>query len=132
MPARVAKSGGLKDEMHPVASSASRDESIPGAYGEESSITSLSSGSPEKGGPKATPLASSHGTPAQGSIHLDVQSSGASTVSYDEQFVAEASVSRKKGAFTNRFNKAVNDEKRNIKSENRDDFARLHSISFGG
>ena len=94
MPAR-AVSAGLKEELHNVASSASRDDSIPGAYGEESSEISISSDSPGKP-PKGTPQASSHGTPAGGSIHLDIPSSSDTdgTVLYDDQVGAEMDIKK--------------------------------------
>ena len=91
MPVRAA-SAGLKDELHQVASSASQGDSIPGAYGEKSSEISLSSDSPIKKNPKGTPEASSHGTPAAGSVHLDIPSSDAETVQYDDQQEAEGSI----------------------------------------
>ena len=100
MPVRVSKrGGGFRSILDKATSSASADGSSSQMREESSSGLSLASsgaspataGKPKGSLPKVSPGPSSHGTPAGGSVHLDVAASAsdAETVDMADQFEAE-------------------------------------------
>ena len=118
MPARV-----IQKDLNEVASSASQG-TPPGAYGEESSEVSFSSASPILDKPLAP---SSHGTPAAGSVHLDIPSSDA-TEDYDDQFRAEGEMDVK-AAKRDKVNiKDIDGDKVNYTDKTPLEKTRVHSL----
>ena len=94
MPKRVIAPAVAQTIRQLAMDGASSSQSAGGRGGETSSDWESP---PQKAAPRPAPSASSHGTPAAGSIHLDVGSSDA-TVSYDDHSETEQKVRGKQNA----------------------------------